>query len=64
VGRGHPVGATGLCQLVEVVTQLRGRAGHRQVEGARLGAAVNCGGVLGPDVAWVNVTVVEAAERP
>jgi acetyl-CoA acetyltransferase len=64
VGRGHPVGATGLCQLVEVVTQLRDRAGARQVEGARVGAAVNCGGVLGPDLAWVNVTVVEAAERP
>jgi acetyl-CoA acetyltransferase len=62
VGRGHPVGATGLCQLVEVVTQLRGRAGARQVEGARLGAAVNCGGVLGPDLAWVNVTLVEAAD--
>jgi acetyl-CoA C-acetyltransferase len=61
VGRGHPVGATGLCQLVEVVTQLRDRAGPRQVEGARLGAAVNCGGVLGPDLAWVNVTLVEAA---
>ena len=60
VGRGHPVGATGLCQLVEVVTQLRDRAGARQVEGARLGAAVNCGGVLGPDLAWVNVTLVEA----
>jgi len=64
VGRGHPVGATGLCQLVEIVTQLRHRAGARQIEGARLGAAVNCGGVLGADLAWVNVTLVEAAERP
>ncbi len=42
--RGHPVGATGLYQLVEVVQQLRGMAGENQVPGARIGMAQNIGG--------------------
>jgi len=42
--RGHPVGATGIYQVVEVVQQLRGRAGANQVQGARLGMAQNIGG--------------------
>jgi acetyl-CoA C-acetyltransferase len=42
--RGHPVGATGVYQLVEVVQQLRGEAGATQVEGARIGMAQNIGG--------------------
>ncbi len=42
--KGHPVGATGVAQVVEVVTQLRGEAGQRQVEGARVGLAQNMGG--------------------
>ena len=42
--RGHPVGATGLYQIVEVVTQLRGQAGEAQIEGARWGMAQNIGG--------------------
>ncbi len=42
--RGHPVGATGLYQLVEVVQQLRGQATGTQVEGARIGMAQNIGG--------------------
>jgi acetyl-CoA C-acetyltransferase len=42
--RGHPVGATGMYQLVEVVTQLRGEAGGSQVDGARIGMAQNIGG--------------------
>lgn len=42
--RGHPVGATGLYQIVEVVQQLRGEAGATQVEGARIGMAQNIGG--------------------
>ena len=44
VGRGHPLGATGLAQVVELATQFRGRAGARQVEGARTGVAVEHGG--------------------
>ena len=42
--RGHPVGATGMYQIVEVVEQLRGQAGGTQVEGAKIGMAQNIGG--------------------
>jgi acetyl-CoA C-acetyltransferase len=42
--KGHPVGATGLAQVVEVVTQLRGEAGARQVMGAEVGLTHNLGG--------------------
>ena len=42
--RGHPVGATGIYQLVEVVQQLRGECGQTQVDGARIGMAQNIGG--------------------
>ena len=43
-GRGHPVGATGVAQLVELTWQLRGEAGDRQVEKATIGYACNFGG--------------------
>lgn len=42
--RGHPVGATGIYQIVEIVRQLRGEAGEAQVENARVGMAQNIGG--------------------
>jgi acetyl-CoA C-acetyltransferase len=42
--RGHPVGATGMYQIVEVVQQLRGECDKTQVEGARIGMAQNIGG--------------------
>lgn len=42
--RGHPVGATGMYQIVEVVEQLRGQAGKNQVTGARIGMAQSIGG--------------------
>lgn len=42
--KGHPVGATGVAQVVEIVTQLRGEAGERQVENARIGLTQNMGG--------------------
>lgn len=42
--RGHPVGATGMYQIVEVVQQLRGECGPTQVDGARVGMAQNIGG--------------------
>ena len=42
--RGHPVGATGIYQIVEVVQQLRGACGETQVDGARIGMAQNIGG--------------------
>jgi acetyl-CoA C-acetyltransferase len=43
-GCGHPVGATGVKQIVELVIQLRGKAGKRQVPGASVGLAHNVGG--------------------
>jgi acetyl-CoA C-acetyltransferase len=42
--KGHPVGATGIAQAIEVFEQLRGEAGERQVKGARVGLAQNMGG--------------------
>ena len=43
-GCGHPVGATGIKQVVELIEQLRGQAADRQVKGARVGLAENVGG--------------------
>ena len=43
LSKGHPLGATGLAQCTELVQQLRGRSGARQVEGARLGLQHNLG---------------------
>jgi acetyl-CoA C-acetyltransferase len=62
VGRGHPLGATGLCQVVELVEQLLGRAGERQRPGARTAMAVNTGGILaGRDAALVGIHVLQRA---
>jgi acetyl-CoA acyltransferase len=58
LSRGHPLGATGCAQVVELYQQLRGQAGGRQVEDARLGMAVNAGGWLGGTYATVVATVV------
>jgi acetyl-CoA C-acetyltransferase len=51
--KGHPVGATGVAQVVEIVTQLRGEAGQRQVEGAGIGMAQNMGGSGGSSVVHI-----------
>jgi len=42
--RGHPVGATGVYQIVEIAQQLRGECGETQVDGAKIGMAQNIGG--------------------
>jgi acetyl-CoA C-acetyltransferase len=51
--KGHPVGATGAAQIIEVVEQLRGTAGDRQVQNARLGLAQNMGGSGGSCVVHI-----------
>lgn len=55
--KGHPIAATGLGQIHELVTQLRGEAGARQVEGARIAAHENGGGLLGIEEAVVAVNL-------
>ena len=56
--KGHPIGATGLAQVVEIVEQLQGRAGARQVAGARVGLCHNGGGNIGSDAAAQCVTIL------
>ncbi|MBZ5496457.1 MAG: thiolase domain-containing protein [Acidobacteriia bacterium] len=51
--KGHPVGATGVAQVVEIATQLRGGAGARQVKGARIGLTQNMGGTGGSSVVHI-----------
>jgi acetyl-CoA acetyltransferase len=60
VGRGHPLGATGIAQVIEIALHLRGQGGERQVPGARLGVAVNTGGVIEGDAAFVGMHAVAA----
>lgn len=59
--RGHPIGASGIAQLVELVIQLRGEAGKRQVEGARLALAENGGGFIGAGEAAMCIHILERA---
>lgn len=56
LAKGHPLGATGIAQMVEVMWHLQGRAGARQVEGARIGLT-QCtgGGIAGVDHAASSV---------
>lgn len=58
VSKGHPLAATGLAQIHELVLQLRGGAGARQVEGARLAVAENSGGFYGVEDGMSAVTVL------
>jgi acetyl-CoA acetyltransferase len=62
LSRGHPLGATGLAQLAEIVWQLRGEAGARQVDGARIGLVETMGG--GVSVLDGNACVVALLEAP
>ena len=54
--KGHPLGATGVSQIIELVRQLRGEAEGRQVEGAKTGLAVNFGGFGNNVVATIVTT--------
>jgi acetyl-CoA acetyltransferase len=59
--RGHPVGATGVAQIVELARQLQGRAGRAQVDGARIGLAQMAGGLLGADSAVAAVHILASS---
>ena len=59
VSKGHPLGATGIGQLAEIVMQLRGEAGKRQVEDARIGMTENGGGSVGVEEASMTVHILE-----
>jgi acetyl-CoA acetyltransferase len=61
--RGHPIGASGLAQIHELVIQLRGEAGKRQVKNAVLGMAENGGGALGHEEAAMCMHILEAPSR-
>jgi acetyl-CoA acyltransferase len=61
LSKGHPVGATGAIQICELVTQLRGEAGARQVRRALIGVAENGGGFYGIEEAATVVTVLGRA---
>ena len=56
--KGHPLGATGIGQLYELVTQLRGEAGARQVQGARHAIQENGGGLQGIEEAAVAIHIL------
>jgi len=55
--KGHPVGATGIAQIIEVTEQLRGESGQRQVQGARVGMAQDMGGSGGSAVVHILVVM-------
>ncbi len=55
--KGHPVGATGVGQIYEVVKQLQGNAGKRQVNDPKVGLTHNGGGILGIDAAAMALHV-------
>lgn len=61
LSRGHPLGATGCAQLVELFDQLTGRADRRQVHDAAIGLSVNAGGWLGGTYATAVATILAAA---
>lgn len=59
LSRGHPLGATGCAQIVELATQLRGRAGKRQIENVQTGMAINGGGWLDGTYALAVATILQ-----
>ncbi|MBT3312512.1 MAG: thiolase family protein [Desulfobacterales bacterium] len=58
--QGHPIGATGARQVVELYMHLTGAAGERQVEGAKIGIAENAGGTVSNTEAALAVTILKA----
>ncbi len=63
ISRGHPIGASGLAQIHELVTQLRGQAGKRQVKKHKLALAENGGGAIGSEEAAMCIHILEAPSK-
>ena len=59
LSRGHPIGASGIAQMYELVTQLRGEAGERQVKQPKIALAENGGGNIGPGEAAMCIHILE-----
>jgi acetyl-CoA acetyltransferase len=59
LAKGHPVGCTGMAQIVEAVWQLRGQAGKRQVENARTALTHTMGGLKGMEAKAVTVNILK-----
>jgi len=59
ISRGHPIGASGLAQIFELVTQLRGEAGKRQVKNPRIALSENGGGTIGYGEAAMCIHILE-----
>jgi len=59
LSRGHPIGASGLAQIYELVTQLRGEAGKRQVRDPKIALAENGGGTIGVGEAAMCIHILE-----
>ncbi len=57
--KGHPIGATGIAQIVELTDQLRGNADKRQVNGAQVALAENGGGYIGTDAAAMVMSILQ-----
>jgi acetyl-CoA acetyltransferase len=57
--KGHPIGASGVAQIVELTEQLQGRSQQRQVENARIALAHNGGGMIGTDAAATVVSILQ-----
>jgi len=62
VSKGHPIGATGLSMCFEIVSQLRGEAGDRQVKDARIGLQQNGGGIVGLEEFLCGVAIYEGPQ--
>lgn len=63
ISRGHPVSASGLGLVYELVTQLRREAGKRQVENARISLGENGGGMLGFKEAAIAIHILEGQNQ-
>ncbi|MBT5547336.1 MAG: thiolase family protein, partial [Desulfobacula sp.] len=59
ISRGHPIGASGLAQVYELITQLRGEAGKRQIKNPRIAMAENGGGTIGHGEAAMGIHIFE-----